>query len=149
MRREERVTVQGPAKEQQPDGLSHKGALLRFECLGCPATGVVSMLTPDSHTCSLTPSPHPTARQTPFPRPFIQIYRGSTFGPLFQNYVSVKPLLVSEYGMDAYQDIISDLSTQSGLVVDDRNLEAGIEHQVMYFQLLRVCGRVLWTPPPL
>ena len=25
MRREERVTVQGPVKEQQPDGMSHKG----------------------------------------------------------------------------------------------------------------------------
>ena len=27
MRREERVTVQGPVKEQQPDGMSHRGAL--------------------------------------------------------------------------------------------------------------------------
>ena len=26
MRREERVTVQGPVKEQQPDGMSHGGA---------------------------------------------------------------------------------------------------------------------------
>ena len=26
MRREERVTVQGPVKEQQPGGMSHKGA---------------------------------------------------------------------------------------------------------------------------
>ena len=26
MRREERVTVQGPVKEQQPDGMSHRGA---------------------------------------------------------------------------------------------------------------------------
>ena len=25
MRREERVTVQGPIKEQQPDGMSHRG----------------------------------------------------------------------------------------------------------------------------
>ena len=25
MRREERVTVQGPAKEHQPDGMSHRG----------------------------------------------------------------------------------------------------------------------------
>ena len=29
MRREERVTVQGPAKEQQPDGMSHRGASQR------------------------------------------------------------------------------------------------------------------------
>ena len=28
MRREERVTVQGPVKEQQPDGMSHKGLTL-------------------------------------------------------------------------------------------------------------------------
>ena len=27
MRREERVTVQGPVKEQQPDGMSHGGGL--------------------------------------------------------------------------------------------------------------------------
>ena len=26
MRREEQVTVQGPVKEQQPDGMSHRGA---------------------------------------------------------------------------------------------------------------------------
>ena len=26
MRREERVTVQGPVKEQQPDGMSHRGS---------------------------------------------------------------------------------------------------------------------------
>ena len=32
MRREERVTVQGPVKEQQPDGMSHRGAL------GAPST---------------------------------------------------------------------------------------------------------------
>ena len=29
MRREERVTVQGPVKEQQPDGMSHRGGVLR------------------------------------------------------------------------------------------------------------------------
>ena len=28
MRREERVTVQGPVKEQQPDGMSHSGGML-------------------------------------------------------------------------------------------------------------------------
>ena len=28
MRREERVTVQGPVKEQQPDGMSHRGVLV-------------------------------------------------------------------------------------------------------------------------
>ena len=28
MRREERVTVQGPVKEQQPDGMSHRGGVV-------------------------------------------------------------------------------------------------------------------------
>ena len=28
MRREERVTVEGPVKEQQPDGMSHRGGRL-------------------------------------------------------------------------------------------------------------------------
>ena len=28
MRREERVTVQGPVKEQQPDGMSHRGVTI-------------------------------------------------------------------------------------------------------------------------
>ena len=42
MRREERVTVQGPVKEQQPDGMSHTGGtprpggLLRCEALSQP-----------------------------------------------------------------------------------------------------------------
>ena len=30
MQREERVTVQGPVKEQQPDGMSHRGAWTAF-----------------------------------------------------------------------------------------------------------------------
>ena len=30
MRREERVTVQGPVKEQQPDGMSHRGGKEEF-----------------------------------------------------------------------------------------------------------------------
>ena len=33
MRREERVTVQGPVKEQQPDGMSHRGAIFRFHAV--------------------------------------------------------------------------------------------------------------------
>ena len=36
----------------------------------------------------------------------IQPYRGDSFGTLFDEYVSEKPLLVSEYGMDAYQDVL-------------------------------------------
>ena len=37
MRREERVTVQGPVKEQQPDGMSHRG--LRGSSLGVCSLG--------------------------------------------------------------------------------------------------------------
>ena len=33
MRREERVTVQGPVKKQQPDGMSHRGGLGLWTCL--------------------------------------------------------------------------------------------------------------------
>ena len=39
MRREERVTVQGPVKEQQPDGMSHRGAraaaVVVQDCITC------------------------------------------------------------------------------------------------------------------
>ena len=35
MRREERVTVQGPVKEQQPDGMSHRGAIGDHSPRGC------------------------------------------------------------------------------------------------------------------
>ena len=59
----------------------------------------------------------------------VQPYRGSTFGNLFQSYVSRKPLLVSEYGMDSYQDIISNPSTVDGLHVDSKNLQAGMDYQ--------------------
>ena len=33
MQREERVTVQGPVKEQQPDGLSHRGRSQKVRAL--------------------------------------------------------------------------------------------------------------------
>ena len=36
----------------------------------------------------------------------VQPYRGDTFGDLFRDFISEKPLLVSEYGMDAYNDVI-------------------------------------------
>ena len=39
MRREERVTVQGPVKEQQPDGMSHRGGADPFVPLLVSATG--------------------------------------------------------------------------------------------------------------
>ena len=35
MRREERVTVQGPVKEQQPDGMSHRGGGSHGGCMMC------------------------------------------------------------------------------------------------------------------
>ena len=34
MRREERVTVQGPVKKQQPDGMSHRGDAMRIPARG-------------------------------------------------------------------------------------------------------------------
>ena len=46
----------------------------------------------------------------------IQPYRGETFGNLFSSYVSDKPLIVSEYGMDAYNDVILNPAHESGLV---------------------------------
>ena len=47
MRRDERVTVQGPVKEQQPDGMSHRGGALENEL----------------------ESPHPQAQPNFLPRP--------------------------------------------------------------------------------
>ena len=35
MRREERVTVQGPVKEQQPDGMSHRGQKVQVWTCHC------------------------------------------------------------------------------------------------------------------
>ena len=54
----------------------------------------------------------------------IQPYRGDTFTDLFDTYVSEKPLLVSEYGMDAYQDVLRSART-SALVVDATNQAEG------------------------
>ena len=47
---------------------------------------------------------------TPLPAPRqVNIYRGSTFGSLFADYerVSDKPLLIGEYGVDAYNSDIA------------------------------------------
>ena len=38
MQREERVTVQGPVKEQQPDGMSHRG--MGRPVVGCGCSGI-------------------------------------------------------------------------------------------------------------
>ena len=35
----------------------------------------------------------------------VQPYRGTSFGDLFSQYKSAKPLLISEYGMDSLIDI--------------------------------------------
>ena len=60
----------------------------------------------------------------------VQSYRGASFGDLFQSFVSTKPLIVSEYGMDAYRDIISSEDMVNGLHVDPLNAEAGTAYQV-------------------
>ena len=50
MRREERVTVQGPVKEQQPDGMSHRGR----KCVdGCAEVSVPCNLQPFPPTHAL------------------------------------------------------------------------------------------------
>ena len=51
MRREERVTVQGPVKEQQPDGMSHRGGWTSSCCvsLGCRILGIVQFSFDVSH----------------------------------------------------------------------------------------------------
>ena len=46
MRREDRVTVQGPVKEQQPDGMSHGGSCLLRPCGGFRGTPVAASLKP-------------------------------------------------------------------------------------------------------
>ena len=79
----------------------------------------------------MIPPPPPTTPATP-PPPTIpppQVYRGDSFGDLFRTYVSRKPLLITEYGVDAYRDVISDTATLSGLHVDAQNEAAGVAYQ--------------------
>ena len=47
----------------------------------------------------------------------VQPYRGGTFGDLFKTFISEKPLLVSEYGMDAYNDVILSNSNVDCLTI--------------------------------
>ena len=67
MRREERVTVQGPVKEQQPDGMSHRGRGGAIEGGGeggggtkggphAPIPGPLALLSGPSRCTSLRPS---------------------------------------------------------------------------------------------
>ena len=45
MRREEQVTVQGPVKKQQPDGMSRRGLPKRLRCgVGGPQTRLLLLL---------------------------------------------------------------------------------------------------------
>ena len=52
----------------------------------------------------------------------VQPYRGETFGDLYRSFISAKPLVVSEYGMDAYHDVI--LTEE---MVDCQVLDEGLE----------------------
>ena len=64
MRREERVTVQGPVKKQQPDGMSHRGVRPTpppplFQCIPAPPRPAACCPLPVQHR------PHPLrSRQT-------------------------------------------------------------------------------------
>ena len=68
MRREERVTVQGPVKEQQPDGMSHRGSPPRPLdpppplCLSLPHSR------PTTHPLPCTPSPSARSSTPPPPQ---------------------------------------------------------------------------------
>ena len=59
----------------------------------------------------------------------VQPYRGATFGDLFRTYISEKPLLVTEYGMDAYNDVILNDAMRDGLHVDPVNARDGMAYQ--------------------
>ena len=64
MRREERVTVQGPVKEQQPDGMSHRGGLRPFQCIPNPPERRAVELSGahDGLGCGGLPVPFPQTR---------------------------------------------------------------------------------------
>ena len=78
MRREERVTVQGPVKEQQPDGMSHGGVTPSFQCIP-----------PPSHARALVPPQHDffalfdeaTLRRGPVPVVPVTEYKASGLRP--------------------------------------------------------------------
>ena len=78
MRREERVTVQGPVKEQQPDGMSHRGADGNRQLRSC-RTQPLSQPWPASVTglrCPTLWPPSPSSSGMPEAPP-----RGSFWGP--------------------------------------------------------------------
>ena len=70
MRREERVTVQGPVKEQQPDGMSHRGT--PPPTISTPAPNPVLHLRVSPPVLPLAPArpPTPAAASPPSPCPF-------------------------------------------------------------------------------
>ena len=62
MRREERVTVQGPVKEQQPDGMSHRGGVDPKGMRECRCTELAlraSWATSSTHICPQAVHPPP------------------------------------------------------------------------------------------
>ena len=67
MRREERVTVQGPVKEQHPDGMSHRGAQRKTICKA-KKRGVPRMSV-DTYQRAMVFDVLKTARYVPGPTP--------------------------------------------------------------------------------
>eukprot|EP00667_Euglena_gracilis_P003288 EG_transcript_3297 len=59
----------------------------------------------------------------------VNAYRGFTFGTLFTDYTSTKPLLISEFGMDAYDDVITTPAMASAFDIDANNSQVGEEQQ--------------------
>ena len=78
MRREERVTVQGPVKEQQPDGMSHRGGVRRWLCLH-PLVPPALGWGVESGARSPPPSPKPSARPTASLLDALAPFLGLTF----------------------------------------------------------------------
>eukprot|EP00668_Euglena_longa_P002959 GGOE01003456.1.p1 GENE.GGOE01003456.1~~GGOE01003456.1.p1 ORF type:complete len:3098 (-),score=946.50 GGOE01003456.1:364-9156(-) len=65
----------------------------------------------------------------------VQPYRGSSFGALFEEYVSSKPLLVSEFGLDAYYDTgipVYCLSFGSTSMVEGSKLQSSVLVDLAY-----------------
>ena len=81
MRREERVTVQGPVKEQQPDGMSHRGSPSPLARRPVPPPHVRSH---DGHGHTLTPFPVSSAAAL-----FCRSFRASLPPPPRRFVVSV------------------------------------------------------------
>jgi len=55
----------------------------------------------------------------------VNAYRGASFYNLFATYPSVKPLLLTEFGMDAYYDTINSPKEQSAFYYDPAHVRNG------------------------